>query len=100
MALKKGRLSASVSAESTPVQTGIPDLPQPAHPAPIHERFGSADPANTRATPAARMASVHGGVRPKWSQGSRVVKRSAPRARGPASSMARTSACGPPAGAV
>ena len=64
IALKKGRFSASVSPASTPVHTGIPSPRSRRTPRPSTRGFGSADPANTRATPAARMASVQGGVRP------------------------------------
>jgi len=46
-----------------------------------------------RLTPAAINASAHGPVRPTWEQGSRLRYRVAPRARTPASSSARISAC-------
>ena len=41
---------------------------------------GSSTPTTTRATPAAAMAPVHGGVRPWWAHGSSVVYSVAPRA--------------------
>ena len=63
-------------------------------------RFAAAeavDPAHTtRAMPARRMASVHGGVFPKCRHGSRFTYNVAPLARGPALASASASACGAP----
>jgi hypothetical protein len=67
---------------------------------PLATGLGSAWPITTRATPAATSASVHGGVRPWWAQGSSVTTAVAPRAEGPAARSATTSACAPPAGSV
>src|SRR5271167_2379037 len=61
---------------------------------------GSSMPTTTRATPAAMMASLQGGVRPWWTQGSRVTYNVAPLAASPAAAKALTSACGPPGAAV
>ena len=46
------------------------------------------------------IASVHGGVRPVWLHGSRVVTSVAPVAAGPARRSASRSACCPPGGWV
>jgi len=67
-------------------------------PAPWTWGSGSSIPTTTRAIPAATMASVHGGVRPVWEHGSRVVKRVAPLALAPAAARATISAWGPPGG--
>ena len=45
----------------------------PPEPAPFTRGSGSSAATTTRATPAAISASVQGGVRPVWAQGSRVV---------------------------
>ena len=54
--------------------------------------FGSAAAMTTRATPASISASLHGGVRPWWSQGSSVTYTVAPWAAAPACFRATTSA--------
>ena len=61
---------------------------------------GSGTATTTRATPAARIASAQGPVRPVCAHGSRVTTTVPPRARSPACWSARTSACGPPGAAV
>ena len=83
----------SSSSTSTPAASSA-TAPPPA------SGLGSAQPATTRATPAATIASTHGGVRPWCAQGSMVTKSVAPRARSPAASRATISACRPPAGSV
>ena len=65
-------------------------------PLPFTSGNGSRMATTTRTIPAARMAVVHGGVLPKWQQGSSVTYSVAPAARSPACSSAMTSACGPP----
>ena len=62
-------------------------------PSPATSGFGSSMAATTRATPASISASAQGGVRPWCEQGSRLMYSVAPRARSPASSSARISAC-------
>ena len=47
-------------------------------PFPATRGLGSPDPTTTRAMPASRMASVQGGWRPWWQQGSRVTYMVAP----------------------
>src|SRR5712671_4287418 len=89
--------AASQASRSTPTSTRRPAARRRRMPRPWTRGFGSTLPITTRRTPEASTASVHGGVRPWWSQGSSVTYRSAPRARSPASRSATTSACGPPA---
>src|SRR5690606_31140017 len=62
--------------------------------------FASDTACTTRAMPAPRSASVHGGVRPVCAQGSSVTTAVRPAARSPACRRATTSACGPPGGWV
>src|SRR6056297_1683619 len=61
---------------------------------------GSGCAITTRAIPAANNASVHGGVRPWWAQGSRVTTAVAPWAAAPAAARATTSPCRPGGGSV
>ncbi len=69
-------------------------------PEPATWSSGSAMPTTTRATPAAMIASVHGGVRPWCEHGSSVQTSVAPRAASPAASSATISAWRPPGGSV
>src|SRR5207248_440713 len=92
---RNGALSAAAASASRPRETITPlarSFPAP----PRACGSGSATAATTRATPAARIASVQGGVVPWCAHGSRFTTSVAPRARGPAASSATTSACGPP----
>ena len=52
--------------------TSTPSARSRSMPLPGTFGFGSRAPTTTRATPAARMASTHGAVRPVWLQGSSV----------------------------
>ena len=67
-----------------------------AMPSPATCGSGSSMPTTTRATPAAMIASAHGGVRPWCEHGSSVEASVAPRAAAPADRRATTSAWGPP----
>src|SRR5438094_557799 len=89
---RNGALSAAAASASRPRETITPlarSFPAP----PRACGSGSATAATTRATPAARIASVQGGVLPWCAHGSRFTTSVAPRARGPAASSATTSAC-------
>src|SRR5207302_1309944 len=92
---RKGALSAGAASATRPNETITPSAG--ATPAPPRASgSGSRTAATTRATPAATIASVQGGVLPWCAHGSRFTTRVAPRARAPAASSATTSACGPP----
>ena len=69
---------------------------------PARPRAGSLSTvaATTRATLAAIRASLQGGVRPQWQQGSSVTYAVAPFACSPAARKAITSACACPTGCV
>ena len=67
-------------------------------PAPFTRGLGSRVDAWTSAMPASIIASVHGGVLPKWLQGSSVTNSVAPRDLSPACRRAVGSACGWPGG--
>ncbi|MNL19387.1 hypothetical protein D3C87_1405840 [compost metagenome] len=97
----KPALMASASSAQTPVVTAMPAARKRASPWPLTSGFGSPMATTTRAGRAASTASTHGGVRPKWLQGSNVTYRVAPSTvslRAWASRNARISACGPPGG--
>ena len=68
-------------------------------PRPAAFSVGSSEPITTRAIPASRIASVQGGWRPWWAQGSRVTYIVAPEGSSPRdrqSSSAARSACSSP----
>src|SRR5918997_3348200 len=90
---------SSAACCSTPSSTSMLAARSRAAPPPA-SCLGSGTATTTRATPAATSASVHGPVRPVCAHGSRVTTAVPPRARPPAWTSARTSACGPPGGAV
>src|SRR5713226_2212834 len=92
---RNGALSAAAASASRPIDTATP-LARSAAAPPRACGSGSGSAATSRAAPAARIASVHGGVLPWCAHGSRFTTRVAPRARSPAASSATTSACGPP----
>ena len=98
--LRYGASCSATSSAATPTVTSMPAARSAASPRPATWGSGSSTPTTTRATPAATMASVQGGVRPWWAQGSSVAYSVAPRAASPAAVNAATSACGPPGGAV
>jgi hypothetical protein len=92
---KNGAFCAAASASSRPDATAIPPWRSTSRP-PRARASGSRMAQTTRATPAAAIASVHGGVLPWWVQGSRLTISVAPRAAAPAAASAAISACGPP----
>ena len=95
------RYEASCSrtrSSSTPTCTAMPASRSRAMPVPATRWSGSCTPITTRATPAVMIASVQGGVRPKWLHGSSVTYIVAPRAASPAARNACTSACAWPTG--
>src|SRR5438309_2287750 len=92
---RNGAFNAAPASASKPIATVTPRARSTAAP-PRACGSGSGIAATTRATPAARIASVQGGVLPWWAHGSRFSTRVAPRARSPAAASATTSACGPP----
>ena len=65
--------AASQASCKTPVRTVRPAARRRCAPFPSTSGLGSMLPTNTRAIPAERIASVQGGVRPWWLQGSRVT---------------------------
>ena len=91
------RLSSRASASIDPRCTTRPAPRSRLAPRPETAGFGSSIAYATRAIPAARIAAVHGPVRPRWSHGSSVTYRSAPRAAIPARCRASISAWGSPA---
>ncbi len=93
-------LSSRAASASTPTVTSMPARRRLSRPPPLTRGLGSGMAVTQREIPAATTASVQGGVRPWWQQGSRETTRVAPRAASPASRRAVTSAWGPPAGAV
>src|SRR3989441_3742106 len=92
---RNGALRAAASLPSSPCSAATPRRRRTSSP-PRACGSGSRIAATTRRTPAARIASVHGGVWPWWAQGSRVTMSVAPRAASPARASAFTSAWGPP----
>ena len=93
----KSALIALHASSSHPTATSTPDASNVRMPPPLTLGSGSTNPTTTRLTPASTSALEHGGVRPKWSQGSRVTYAVAPRAASPAARSAKTSAWGSPA---
>jgi hypothetical protein len=85
------------SSASRPTSTCTPCARSSSKPWPQTRGFGSGIAATTRLMPAAMMRLVQGPVRPVWQHGSRLTNIVAPRARSPASSIAKISACGRPA---
>src|SRR6266849_1783131 len=65
--------AASQASPRTPVRTATPAARSRCAPLPFTSGLGSMLPMKTRAIPAERIASVQGGVRPWWLQGSRVT---------------------------
>ena len=65
-------------------------------PLPATMGFGSSEPTTTRAMPASRMASVQGGWRPWWQQGSSVTYIVAPAGDSVQCARALRSACASP----
>jgi hypothetical protein len=61
---ERAATSPSASATTTPSSRRIPS------PRPEAFSVGSSEATTTRANPASRIASVHGGVRPVWQHGS------------------------------
>ena len=74
-------LSRSASSSSTPAATSIFARLRIAIPRPRTRGSGSTHPLTTRLTPAATSALAHGGVLPKWAQGSNDTYAVARRAR-------------------
>ena len=91
------RLSSRASASINPRCTTRPASRSRLAPRPETAGLGSSIAYATRAIPAARIAPVHDPVRPRWSHGSSVTYRSAPRAALPARPSASISAWGSPA---
>eukprot|EP00740_Mantoniella_antarctica_P003763 CAMPEP_0181350952 /NCGR_PEP_ID=MMETSP1106-20121128/1533_1 /TAXON_ID=81844 /ORGANISM="Mantoniella antarctica, Strain SL-175" /LENGTH=230 /DNA_ID=CAMNT_0023463445 /DNA_START=179 /DNA_END=868 /DNA_ORIENTATION=- len=93
----KSALISLHAASSHPTTTSTPAASSVLIPPPLTRGSGSTNPTTTRMTPASTSARLQGGVRPKWSQGSKETYAVAPRARWPAARNANTSACGSPA---
>ena len=93
--------AAAASAPSANV-TSIPSSRSTPGPRPLAFSDGSSAPITTRSTPAAMIASVHGGCLPWCAHGSSVTYIVAPRGSSPRSResvSAATSACTPPSAA-
>jgi hypothetical protein len=89
--LARAARSPSAITTSTPSSRRIPG------PRPAAFSVGSSEAITTRAMPAARIASTHGGVRPWCAHGSSDTYMVAPRvSASPHIASAATSACGPP----
>ena len=87
-------MSPSTKSTRTPSSRRIPG------PRPAALGVGSSEAITTRRMPADRIASVHGGVRPWWQQGSSDRYSVAPAVLPAAASSAMTSACASPGGWV
>ena len=87
-------ISPSTKVTSTPSSRSIPG------PRPAAFEVGSSEAITTRAIPAATIASVHGGVRPWWQQGSSETYRVAPEGSSSQAASAIRSACASPGGCV
>ena len=97
--LRKAWLSWRARAASSPsaTTTSMPSSRRIPRPRPEAFSVGSSEATTTRPMPERAIASVHGGVRPWWQQGSSETYIVAPlRSVSPASAIAATSACGPP----
>ena len=70
--LRKGWLRRRARAASSPpaTSTSIPSSRRMPSPRPDAFSVGSSEPTTTRPIPASTIASVQGGVRPRWQQGS------------------------------
>ncbi len=90
-------MAARHSASRQPTSTRMPARRSSAMPLPSTTGFGSPQPMTTRAGRAARIAPVHGPVRPTWQHGSSVTYSVVPRAGPRSAANAFTSACGSPA---
>ena len=97
----KGRIrSTACSAISSTNTTSIPASFRPATPLPETSGLGSSAGIWTRRIPARMIASVQGGVLPKWLQGSSDTYISAPAQALPAAARASISAWQEPQGPV
>ncbi len=102
--LRKDWLNSRAVAASSPAAnpTSTPPSRRIPGPRPAAFSLGSSDAIITRAMPASRIASVQGGWRPSWAQGSSVTYIVAPVGSSPRprqSSSAARSACSPPSSA-
>src|SRR5438270_10209962 len=93
---KKPALISAASAAQRPVLTSMPAARNRRTPSPATRGSGSSRATTTRRIPAAINASVQGGVRPQWQQGSRLTNAVASRAASPARASASVSPCGRP----
>ena len=97
--LRNGWLSSRARVASSPsaTSTAMPSSRRIPRPRPEAFSVGSSEATTTRAKPASRIASVHGGVRPVWQHGSSETYSVAPRRSAPpAAAIAARSACGSP----
>ena len=96
---KNSRICSAASSSRRPHSTLIPASSKTETPFPLTNGFGSPCAITTSLIPAQSSASVHGGVLPKWLQGSNVMYALAPLVLWPfssASCIAICSACSPP----
>ncbi len=100
--LRKGWLSMRAASATWPStkSTLTPSSRRIPGPRPAAFGVGSSEAITTRAIPAATIASVHGGVRPWWQQGSSEMYMVAPAVLPAAASRAITSAWLSPGGWV
>jgi hypothetical protein len=96
-----GWFSRRAARPSSPSResTSTPSSRRIAGPRPLAFVVGSSEPMTTRAMPASTIASVHGGVRPSWQQGSSDTYMVAPAGSREQDASAMRSACGSPAAA-
>ena len=97
--LRNGWLMSRAAAARSPftISTDTPSSRRIPGPRPLALSVGSSEPTTTRAIRASTIASVQGGVRPVWQQGSSDTYSVAPaRSASPHASIALTSACAPP----
>src|SRR5439155_2383105 len=98
--LKYASVNRLASGARSPTIVSIPASCRARRPPPFTHGLVSVSAACTEPTPAATMASTHGGVRPWWLHGSKVTKRVAPKAAAPAWRRATISACAWPGACV
>ena len=75
---KNPSICLAASSSNSPYSTSIPAFSSTLIPLPLTFGFGSLQAITTFSTPAHKRDSVHGGVLPKWLQGSKVTYAVAP----------------------
>ena len=95
---KKPSFISRAKSPITPTSTSIPASRNLVTPRPDTLGSGSSTATTQREIPASISLSAHGGVLPRWEQGSRLTYTVEPFSLSPARSRASVSACGLPPG--